>query len=149
MSRLSKAVRRIKIGPIVTILVKLAETLLGGGTGALKKKLVMEIIAIIKKRVEEAGQTVPENIEVVADELVEQTVTLMNEVGALGASTVDAPVVPEPTPIVPATPAKRRGRKPGSTNKGKAVAAPVAPVTRVVEEEDLDLSDFGIDEDEL
>lgn len=105
MSRVSKAIRKIRLGGIVTTLVKLAEKLLGGGTGSLKKKLVMAIISVIIKHAKEAGKDVPENVEEMADELVEQTVTLLNENGTLKGETAEEVVAPAPATVT-------RSRKP-------------------------------------
>lgn len=134
MSRLSKAIRNIALGPIVARLVRLAESLLGAGTGGIKKKLVMEVMAIILKRMKEAGKQVPENVDYVVDELVEQTVSLLNETGEFGA-----PAPAEPVTAVP-TPAAKTIRKP---RRRRGAAAPVVDDT----DDDFDITDLDIDDE--
>lgn len=114
MSRLSKGVRRlgkmvrsVRLGPLVTALVKVAEQLLGAGTGAIKKQLVMDVMEVIAKRLTEAGKPVPENAPQIVDELIEQAVDTMNGRGAQLAPGGEAAAAPEET--VTETP-KRKAR---------------------------------------
>lgn len=113
MSRLSKAIRKIRLNSIVTSLVVLAEKLLGSGTGEIKKKLVSDIVAAIVRRAKEAGKDVPENYQELVDELIEQAVAIFNHIGWLQDG-ADLDPDDEPTPA----PAKR-GRPVGSSNKAK------------------------------
>src|SRR5688572_14600271 len=124
MSRLTnviKAARNIRLGKVVTRLVVLAEDLLGGGTGSLKKALVVTLVQAVLKTLERAGSKVPENAPVLVDELIEQAVDLMNQSGAF--TSPDAPgaavVVDTTVPAAPAAAPKRNrgGRPQGSKNR--------------------------------
>lgn len=172
MSRLSKWLRgrKVRLGPIVDWAVRLAEKLLGKGTGVFKKKLVQELLAIIIKYLKEAGKEVPENAPQLVDELLENTVELLNETGtldAISAEAAEASVVTRPS--VPASvsagapvnaPTKRRGRPAGSKNKPRADVTGVGPVKLPqpmfdpndipevpdFSDDDIDLTGFDLDE---
>ena len=145
MSRVSVAIRKIRWGSIITILVRMAETALGGGTGALKKQLVMAAVSAIGKQLASSGKVaVPENLNYLADELVEQSVELLKANGELGGNTPATEVATPPlVPALNTTTRKRGGRKPGSRNKPKSQhAAPLNPPTL----DDADAVDYDIDE---
>jgi hypothetical protein len=152
MSRLLKTLHRIKLGPIVTGLVKLAERLLGGGTGSLKKKLVEELMAIILRKLKEAGKEVPENTPELVDELTEQTVALLNETGGFDNITPDEPArtaAEAPAPVATAKKKGKGGRPKGSKNRPKEddVRTPIhAEEFDEEPEPEIDLDDFSSDE---
>lgn len=109
MSRLSKVFHKIHWDKVVTELVVLAEVLLGGGTGALKKKLVLDIIAAIARRAKEAGVNVPDNYQEIVDALIEMAVAIFNKQGWIGTDTDPAPAAaPAPAIIKRGRPAKIR-----------------------------------------
>ena len=157
MSRLSKFIRgkNIKLGPIVKYLVKLVEVLLGGGEGAAKKKLVADLIATILKRAEAAGSKTPEGAPVVVDELIDQTVSVYNEVGWPSDSLPDTPTT-EPAKVEPAPEPKRRGRKPGVKNipnrapvdKNIHTPDPAVAMLPDFEDDDFDLTDLKFDDED-
>lgn len=130
MSRLSKAVRRVSLGPIVTVLVKMVEAWLGKGTGALKKELVEEIMKVIVKIFTKAGLKLPENAAETVEELIETNVTLLNETGAFqhaGGLVATA----EPVKVAkPRGPRKTRLVPAGDESEGSE-----------------DITDFDLDED--
>jgi hypothetical protein len=138
MSRVSKAVRKIRVYPIVTQMVEMAEVLLGAGTGSIKRRMVMEVVKVILARAKDAGVKVPENnVDVLLDELIEQSVDVMK----LGDSML-GPVPTEPPPtahrqrvarrstnetaVAPSAPAKPRSR---AARAGNGVSKSVAPKT--------------------
>jgi hypothetical protein len=111
MSRLSKAIRSIKLGPIVTNLVKLVEKLFGAGTGSLKKKVVIEMATTLLKRLKELDLPIPDNVEERIDELIEQAVSILNETG--GFETPTEPIVSPAigtASLQTVKPAAKRGR---------------------------------------
>lgn len=150
MSRLSKVLRRVRFGPVVDRFVKMAEELLGSGTGAIKKKLVEDWSAALVKRLKEADLPVPDNYEGIVDELLEQAVDKLKERVLEGATVETVVAVPtagtdaKPALAVAAAEAPRRrgGRKPGSKNKPKAGVGTPPSMLDVEEAEVVELDEF-------
>jgi hypothetical protein len=155
MSKLSQAVRKYKdklrLGPIVTDFVKLAERLLGNGTGELKKKLVTELVITLLKRLQAANLPIPDNYEVVIDELIEQAVDLLKKEfdkdKETGEATVNSPFTL--AQVAENAAAKKRGGRPkGSRNKTRAESASVAEVRTPVPAAEFDLTDLDLDDED-
>lgn len=136
MSRLSKITKKVRLAPIVTQYVQLAQVLLGAGTGEIKKRLVQRLVSETVKALKEIDLPIPDNLEVIVDELIEQAVELRTGWEIDEETEEEQPSISVSTTST----AGRRGRPKGSKNTPKETVTP-KPAPAQLDVTDIELDD--------